>query len=128
MGERRSLPVQASFIRVLINATIRVKVRIATDKYGNTVNKIPIHSCYKTRCDREKREQISMPKKKEKKIDLTKLKPDELMKYEIAAELGLFDKVMQDGWQSLTSRETGKIGGMVTQRKKAQKEKGSLTQ
>lgn len=65
-----------------------------------------------------KREQISMPKKKEKKIDLTKLKPEELMKYEIAAELGLFDKVMKDGWKSLTARETGKIGGMVTQRKK----------
>lgn len=61
-----------------------------------------------------------MPKKKEKKIDLTKLKPDELMKYEIAAELGLFDKVMKDGWKSLTARETGKIGGMVTQRKKLQ--------
>lgn len=61
-----------------------------------------------------------MPKKKEKKIDLTKLQPDELMKYEIAAELGLFDKVMKDGWKSLTARETGKIGGMVTQRKKLQ--------
>ena len=69
-----------------------------------------------------------MPKKKEKKIDLTKLKPEELMKYEIAAELGLFDKVMKDGWQSLTARETGKIGGMVTQRKKAQKENPTLTE
>lgn len=77
---------------------------------------------------RKKREQISMPKKKEKKIDLTKLKPEELMKYEIAAELGLFDKVMKDGWQSLTARETGKIGGMVTQRKKAQKENPTLTE
>lgn len=59
--------------------------------------------------------------KSTKKIDLTKLKPEELLKYEVAAELGIFDKVMRDGWQSLTARETGKIGGMVAQKKKMAK-------
>ena len=38
--------------------------------------------------------------------------------YEIAEELGLLDRVMQDGWKSLTSKETGRIGGMVTGRRR----------
>ena len=46
-----------------------------------------------------------MAKKKEKKIDLNSLEPEEMMKYEIAEELG-------------TSKETGRIGGMVTRRKR----------
>ena len=37
---------------------------------------------------------------------------------EIAEELGLLDRVMQDGWKSLTSKETGRIGGMVTGRRR----------
>ncbi len=32
------------------------------------------------------------------------------MKYEIAIELGLQDKVDQLGWGGLTSEETGRIG------------------
>ena len=56
--------------------------------------------------------------KKEKKIDLTKLKPEEQLKYEIAGELGLLDKVLATGWKSLTAKETGKIGGLVTRRKR----------
>lgn len=63
-----------------------------------------------------------MPKTK-KKIELDKLSPDELLKYEVAAELGVFDKVMRDGWQSLTARETGRIGGLVAKKKKMQKDK-----
>lgn len=57
-------------------------------------------------------------KKKEKTINLTKLEPEEKLKYEIAEELGLLDRVMQDGWKSLTSKETGRIGGMVTGRRR----------
>ena len=60
-----------------------------------------------------------MTKKKKEPIDLSKLSPDELLKYEIAAELGMFERVMSDGWQSLSAKETGKIGGMVHQRKKS---------
>ena len=43
---------------------------------------------------------------------------DEILKYEIAEELGLLDRVMQDGWKSLTSKETGRIGGLITKKKR----------
>lgn len=42
----------------------------------------------------------------------------EHMKYEIAGELGLSDKVDQFGWGALTAEETGRIGGIMTKRKK----------
>ena len=58
-----------------------------------------------------------MSKKKEKKIDLNNLEPEEKMKYEVAEELGLLDRVLSDGWKSLTSKETGRIGGIVTKKK-----------
>lgn len=45
-------------------------------------------------------------------------KKDEQLKYEIAAELGLFEKVRKLGWKSLTAKETGRIGGLMTKRKK----------
>ena len=55
---------------------------------------------------------------KNKKIELSKIKPEEQLKYEIATELGLLDRVLESGWKSLTAKETGKIGGLVTKRKK----------
>ncbi|MDO5038390.1 small, acid-soluble spore protein, alpha/beta type [Clostridium sp.] len=42
----------------------------------------------------------------------------EKIKYEIAEELGLKDKVDEGGWGSLTAEETGRIGGIMTSRKK----------
>lgn len=42
----------------------------------------------------------------------------EKIKYEIAEELGLRDKVDQYGWSGLTAEETGRIGGIMTRRKK----------
>jgi len=42
----------------------------------------------------------------------------EKIKYEIADELGLSDKVQLYGWSALTSEETGRIGGIMTKRKK----------
>jgi small acid-soluble spore protein F (minor alpha/beta-type SASP) len=42
----------------------------------------------------------------------------EKIKYEIASELGLSDKVDYYGWSGLTSEETGRIGGIMTRRKK----------
>lgn len=45
---------------------------------------------------------------------------NEKMKYEIARELGLIEKVMENGWKSLSPKETGRIGGMMNKRKKAQ--------
>ncbi|MBO5158814.1 MAG: small, acid-soluble spore protein, alpha/beta type [Lachnospiraceae bacterium] len=59
---------------------------------------------------------------KEKKItmeDIQKMEGPERMKYEIAEEMGLLDKVLNDGWRSLSAKETGKIGGIMTSRKKA---------
>lgn len=43
----------------------------------------------------------------------------EKVKYEIARELGLIEKVMQNGWKSLSPKETGRIGGLVNKRKRA---------
>lgn len=42
----------------------------------------------------------------------------EKMKYDIVVELGLEAKVNALGWSSLTAEETGRIGGIMTKRKK----------
>ena len=55
---------------------------------------------------------------KEKKIVLSELTEEEKLKYEIAEELGLLDKVMTQGWRSLSSKETGRIGGLVTKKRR----------
>ena len=47
------------------------------------------------------------------------LSPEENMKYEIARELGLLDQVLEQGWKSLSAKETGRIGGMMTRRKRS---------
>lgn len=57
-------------------------------------------------------------KKEKKKKALT---PDDLMKLEIANELGLMDKVQELGWGGLTAKETGRIGGLMTAKKKQRK-------
>lgn len=53
---------------------------------------------------------------KEKLFDA--LSSDDKLKLEIAEELGLLDKVQADGWKSLTPKETGRIGGLMTKRKR----------
>lgn len=60
-----------------------------------------------------------MSKNKKKKIETL----EDKMKYEIAGELGLLDKIEQEGWGGLTAKETGKIGGLITVRKKQMKKK-----
>ena len=42
--------------------------------------------------------------KKEKPFNAADLKPEEKLKFEIAAELGLADKVTQNGWRSQIGR------------------------
>jgi len=42
----------------------------------------------------------------------------ENLKYEIAEELGLTNKIDVCGWSGLTAEETGRIGGLMTKRKK----------
>lgn len=59
-----------------------------------------------------------MSKRKEKTICLSGLEPEEKLKYEIAQELGLLDKVLEDGWKALSSKETGRIGGLITKKRR----------
>lgn len=59
----------------------------------------------------------STSKSKKKKI----LTDNDIMKYEIASELGLIDKVNELGWAGLTAKEAGRIGGILTSRKKQKK-------
>ena len=59
--------------------------------------------------------------KKRKPIVLSEVKPEKMKKYEVAKELGLLDKVLTDGWQSLSAKETGKIGGMLSKAAKEAK-------
>lgn len=58
---------------------------------------------------------------KNKKLIWEELSPDDRMKYEIAEELGLLEKVKEDGWKSLSARDTGRIGGLMTKRKRQNK-------
>ena len=61
-------------------------------------------------------------KKHEEPFDPKNLKPEELLKYEIATELGLSDKVIAGGWRSLTAKESGRIGGLVTKKREMKQE------
>ena len=61
-------------------------------------------------------------RKHEEPFDPKNLKPEELLKYEIATELGLSDKVIAGGWRSLTAKESGRIGGLVTKKKREMKQ------
>lgn len=49
-----------------------------------------------------------------------KKRPDdwEAFKVEIAKELGLWDKVKEDGWAGLTAEDSGRLGGVFSRRKK----------
>jgi len=60
-----------------------------------------------------------MDKNKKKKI----VTENDIMKYEIAGEIGLIDKINEQGWAGLTAKEAGRIGGMLTARKKNKKKK-----
>ncbi len=52
-----------------------------------------------------------------KKEDIQSLEAQERVKYEVAEELGLLDKVLEHGWKSLSSKETGKIGGIISKKR-----------
>lgn len=45
-------------------------------------------------------------------------KKDEQLKLEIAKELGLLEKIEAGGWKSLSAKETGRIGGIISRKKK----------
>ena len=61
---------------------------------------------------------------KEKKLILT---PEDTMKYEIANELGLGQKLSQVGWGGLTAEETGRIGGLITRKKRSMSPENTAT-
>ena len=59
--------------------------------------------------------------RKEKNFRWEELSTDDRMKYEIAEELGLLEKVKREGWKSLSAKETGRIGGLMTRKKREMK-------
>ena len=66
--------------------------------------------------------EVFFVKKKEKlflggEINLSELDADVQKKYEVAKELGIYDKVLEKGWGSLTAEETGRVGGVLRKRK-----------
>ena len=64
-----------------------------------------------------------MTKRKDRPIDLSDSTPEEKLKYEIAEELGLLDKVLSEGWRSLSAKETGRIGGLIARKKREDEKK-----
>lgn len=46
---------------------------------------------------------------------------DDYLKLEIAEELGLIEKIIEGGWSALTSKESGKVGGILQARKRKSK-------
>ncbi len=59
-----------------------------------------------------------MSKNKKEPLDPASMTPEELLKFEIAEELGLGDRVLQGGWRCLTSKESGRIGGLIAKKKR----------
>ncbi|WP_313232104.1 small, acid-soluble spore protein, alpha/beta type [Tissierella praeacuta] len=48
---------------------------------------------------------------------------EDKLKYEIAEELGLTEKIKEVGWAGLTAKESGRIGGLITVRKRQMNKK-----
>ena len=63
-----------------------------------------------------------MSKNKNKEpFDWKNMTPEEQLKFEIAEELGLKDRVLAGGWKCLTSKESGRIGGLIARKKRVWK-------
>ncbi len=57
--------------------------------------------------------------KPSRKSKIKKRPPDwEELKLEIAKELGLWDKVVADGWAGLSASDSGRLGGIFSAKKK----------
>ena len=61
-----------------------------------------------------------MTKPKPSRKSRMKKRPEdwEHLKQEITQELGLWDKVKQDGWAGLSAVESGRLGGIFSARRK----------
>ena len=65
-----------------------------------------------------------MDMKKEKEVEAYlkgELPEEQKLKYELAQELGVLDKVLESGWKSLSAKETGRIGGLLASKRKEEK-------
>lgn len=58
----------------------------------------------------------------EKRFQLKEVPEEDRLKYEIAMELGLYEKVLETGWRSLTAKESGRIGGLMNRGRKKRSE------
>jgi hypothetical protein len=67
---------------------------------------------------------VFVPKEKKEKPkilnmeDVKQLPKKDQLKYEIAEEIGVVDKVFKTGWRSLSAKESGRIGGILASRSK----------
>lgn len=66
-----------------------------------------------------------MSKNKKGPLNLAEMTPEELLKFEIAEELGLGERVLKGGWRCLTSKESGRIGGLIAKKKREMRAKAS---
>lgn len=58
-------------------------------------------------------------KKKKKQKPLTE---KDLMKIEIARELGIWEQIEKHGWESMSNAACGRIGGIMSRRLKQKKQ------
>lgn len=64
---------------------------------------------------------MSKSSKKKEPFDIHNMTPEEQLKFEIAEELGLGDRIIQEGWRCLTAKESGRIGGLLAKKKREMK-------
>ena len=71
-----------------------------------------------------------MPKSKKSKkpFDINNMTPEEQLKFEIAEELVLGPRILEHGWKCLTSKESGRIGGLITKRKRQMQQEAAGNQ
>ncbi len=61
---------------------------------------------------------------KKKPVDVSKITAEEWPKYEVAKELGYYERIISEGWGSLTAKEAGRIGGILHGRNKKDSAEG----
>jgi hypothetical protein len=62
---------------------------------------------------------VTAMKKKSKKVKV--LTERDLLKMEIAKELGLWEQIEKEGWESLTNAACGRVGGIMRRKLKENK-------
>lgn len=68
-----------------------------------------------------------MSKQKKEPLNPETMTPEDQLKFEIAEELGLGDRVLQGGWRCLTSKESGRIGGLIAKKKREMREDAKIS-